>query len=225
MSPPYKSGMDVLYKNTAHGTIEPARISEVHLDDIEPYYSIRLINDNGREKQTDSSHIISNIEKGNADDKDPEEGCCSSISTEDDCSASTNKTEKNNESAGVDKQQIIRTAPLYKSGMNVYYKNTTHGTIEPARISGVHLDDIQPYYSIRLVYDGREKQTDHAHIMLTLNGVECCNNFDNDHVRNNERMGEREPLATTRREDHDSEKEGGGGGVMVRFCNFLADCF
>eukprot|EP00585_Thalassiosira_rotula_P017064 CAMPEP_0196190874 /NCGR_PEP_ID=MMETSP0911-20130528/47159_1 /TAXON_ID=49265 /ORGANISM="Thalassiosira rotula, Strain GSO102" /LENGTH=100 /DNA_ID=CAMNT_0041462815 /DNA_START=63 /DNA_END=362 /DNA_ORIENTATION=- len=99
-------------------------------------------------------------------------------------------------------------SPPYKSGMEILYKNTAHGTIEPARISEVHLDDIEPYYSIRLINDGgsREKQTDNAHIMLTLNGVECCNDFENGHVRNNERMGEREPLATTRRkEDNYSE--------------------
>lgn len=53
--PLYEAGMAVDYTNAA-GTIR-AEILDVHLDDLmEPYYSIRL--KDGREKQTDNSHIM-----------------------------------------------------------------------------------------------------------------------------------------------------------------------
>lgn len=57
-----------------------------------------------------------------------------------------------------------KTVPLYDAGMAVDYTNAA-GTMR-AEILDVHLDDLmEPYYSIRLK-DGREKQTDNAHIML-----------------------------------------------------------
>ena len=58
-----------------------------------------------------------------------------------------------------------KTVPLYDKGIDVYYKN--FAGIQPAHILSNHLDDLlDPYYSIRLE-DGREKQTDNAHIRLT----------------------------------------------------------
>ena len=69
--------MNVFYKNTAYGTIQSARISEVHPDDAEPYYSIRLMDDS-REKQTDNAHVRLILKEGGEDDSD-EEGmtaCC-----------------------------------------------------------------------------------------------------------------------------------------------------
>jgi hypothetical protein len=59
-----------------------------------------------------------------------------------------------------------KMVPMYKAGMDVYYKS--NGVIvSSAHILDVHLDDLlEPYYSIRLE-DGREKQTDNAHITLT----------------------------------------------------------
>jgi len=57
--PLYKAGTNVLYKNTAQGALQPARIVKVHLDDIEPYYTIKIAGDNngGREKQTDNARL------------------------------------------------------------------------------------------------------------------------------------------------------------------------
>lgn len=58
-----------------------------------------------------------------------------------------------------------KTVPLYEVGMSVFYKNAA-GT-QPAEILAAHLDDLlDPFYDVRLE-DGREKQTDNAHISLT----------------------------------------------------------
>ncbi|EJK52552.1 hypothetical protein THAOC_28156, partial [Thalassiosira oceanica] len=63
-----------------------------------------------------------------------------------------------------------KTVPLYDKGIDVYYKN--FAGIQPAHILSNHLDDLlDPYYSIRLE-DGREKQTDNAHIRLTAKDFE-----------------------------------------------------
>jgi len=57
-----------------------------------------------------------------------------------------------------------KMVPMYEAGMHVRYKNAAG--IQPAEILGAHLDDLmEPYYSIRLE-DGREKQTDNAHILM-----------------------------------------------------------
>jgi len=57
---------------------------------------------------------------------------------------------------------------MYEVGMHVRYKNAAG--IQPAEILGAHLDDLmEPYYSIRLE-DGKEKQTDNAHIMIEAEG-------------------------------------------------------
>ena len=66
-------------------------------------------------------------------------------------------------------QYAKKQAPSYKAGMDVFYKNSNLGTVQQARILDVHLDDeLVPYYSIRLLDDGREKQTDDAHLRLSL---------------------------------------------------------
>jgi hypothetical protein len=57
-----------------------------------------------------------------------------------------------------------RMVPLYKAEMDVYYRGPQGVTV--AHIVKTHLDDLlEPYYTIRLE-DGREKQTDNAHISL-----------------------------------------------------------
>mmetsp|Transcript_50368 Transcript_50368/g.107272 ORF Transcript_50368/g.107272 Transcript_50368/m.107272 type:complete len:193 (+) Transcript_50368:115-693(+) len=188
--PTYKSGTEVLYKNTAHGTLERARISEVHLDDVEPYYSIRLL-DEGREKQTDDSRLFA-LEDG-AERRLAERG---GTSTEG--GGRPVQTEQNR---GV--QKFV--PPLYKAGMNVFYKNIAYGTIDPARIVEVHLDDVEPYYSIRLAGDGREKQTDDSRIILAFNDGEA---------------EEREPFASSM-EEGDSVDD----GSMVCCIRLLARFF
>jgi len=61
-----------------------------------------------------------------------------------------------------------KMVPMYEVGMHVRYKNAAG--IQPAKILGAHLDDLmEPYYSIRFE-DGREKQTDNAHIMMEAGG-------------------------------------------------------
>ena len=57
-----------------------------------------------------------------------------------------------------------KLVPLYKAEMDVYYRGPQGVTT--AHIVKTHLDDLlEPYYTIRLE-DGREKQTDNAHISL-----------------------------------------------------------
>ncbi|KAL3796977.1 hypothetical protein HJC23_000730 [Cyclotella cryptica] len=57
-----------------------------------------------------------------------------------------------------------KVVPLYKTDMEVYYRGPQG--ITTALILSTHLDDLlEPYYTIRLP-DGREKQTDNAHISL-----------------------------------------------------------
>jgi hypothetical protein len=63
-----------------------------------------------------------------------------------------------------------KIVPLYKAEMDVYYRGPQG--IEIAHILSTHLDDLlEPYYTIRLE-DGREKQTDNAHISLEKPVVE-----------------------------------------------------
>lgn len=62
-----------------------------------------------------------------------------------------------------------KTVPLYEAGMALNYKNA-EGVTE-CTILTVHLDDLlEPYYDVRLK-DGREKQTDNAHLMLKPDNV------------------------------------------------------
>jgi len=64
-----------------------------------------------------------------------------------------------------------KTVPKYASGMTLYYKNAMTG-IQGCTILTAHLDDLlDPYYDVKLE-DGREKQTDNAHLMLTLDDDE-----------------------------------------------------
>lgn len=57
-----------------------------------------------------------------------------------------------------------KMVPLYKAEMDVYYRGPQGITV--AHIVKAHFDDLlEPYYTIRLE-DGREKQTDNAHISL-----------------------------------------------------------
>ena len=59
-----------------------------------------------------------------------------------------------------------KIVPIYKADMDVYYRGPQGITV--ARILKTHLDDLlDPYYTIRLE-DGREKQTDNAHISLEM---------------------------------------------------------
>jgi len=58
-----------------------------------------------------------------------------------------------------------KTVPMFKAGTDVRYRGANDDVL-PARVLDVHLDGLlEPYYTIRLE-DGREKQTDSAHIML-----------------------------------------------------------
>jgi len=60
-----------------------------------------------------------------------------------------------------------QSCPQYRKGTNVWYRDST-GALQRARILASHQDDsLEPYYSIRLP-DGREKQTDNAHIRLSV---------------------------------------------------------
>lgn len=58
------------------------------------------------------------------------------------------------------------SVPKYEVGRTLYYKNALTG-IQGCTVLTVYLDDLLlPYYDVKLE-DGREKQTDNAHLMLT----------------------------------------------------------
>lgn len=60
----------------------------------------------------------------------------------------------------------------HEKGSKVLYKSRG-SLLEEALIQAVHFDDVlEPYYTIRIVKDGREKQTDDAHIIPFSNEYE-----------------------------------------------------
>ena len=136
---------------------------EVHLDDVQPYYTIRL-KDDDREKQTDDSWLRTMsllFEREEFDSTNAEK-----IIT---CNARTTTTPAIEMIRITTQSGTAKFVPLYKAGTNVLYKNTAQGALQPARIVKVHLDDIEPYYTIKIAGDnngGREKQTDNARLRL-----------------------------------------------------------
>lgn len=66
----------------------------------------------------------------------------------------------------------MRHYQRYQKGTQILYTSSDRAA-EEATILGVHLDDLlEPYYTI-LLEDGREKQTDHAHLSMLTNGGDC----------------------------------------------------
>ena len=58
-----------------------------------------------------------------------------------------------------------KTVPLYHAGMKVLYNHPGNG-IQPAEVVEAHLDEyLVPYYTIRLVDGGKEKQTINDYIV------------------------------------------------------------
>jgi hypothetical protein len=65
--PLYKASMDVNYRND--NDIQECKILTVHHDKtLEPYYTIRLLD--GKEKQTDNTHITLRLQDGKGCDED-----------------------------------------------------------------------------------------------------------------------------------------------------------
>jgi hypothetical protein len=65
-----------------------------------------------------------------------------------------------------------RIVPLYKVGMDVYYRNDNG--IQEYKILTMHHDDpLKPYYTVRLL-DKKEKWTDITHITLRLQDGKKC---------------------------------------------------
>jgi len=107
-------------------------------------------------------------------------------------SSTTTSSSNNNNAVGTiqikDAQNNLTSIPIYKQNTKLYYKQGgSNVSLVPVQIMKVHLDDIEPYYTIRLLNDDsgngsssgrgggegrregcREKQTDNDH--LTLNG-------------------------------------------------------
>lgn len=82
--------------------------------------------------------------------------------------ASTNDSAaKDAEGEATEQSQSKATPEMYTKGTRVYYKKQNEDAVS-ARILDAHLDDeLVPYYTIQLE-DGREKQTDHARIFISL---------------------------------------------------------
>ena len=65
-----------------------------------------------------------------------------------------------------------KTVPMYAPQTQLYYRNAQG--IQRATVLETHLDDLlEPYYSI-LLEDGKEKQTDNAHLMLAIPEAVCA---------------------------------------------------
>ena len=71
-----------------------------------------------------------------------------------------------------------KAVPMYEAGMVVDYTNS--GSTQTCAILSAHLDDLmEPYYTVRLE-DGREKQTDNAHISLRRSEEDVFLNSEGD---------------------------------------------
>ncbi|KAL3937816.1 MAG: hypothetical protein SGBAC_007144 [Bacillariaceae sp.] len=128
----------IVYYTSSDGKNERAKILKIHLDDaLVPFYDIRLT-ESGKEKQTDDAHLSRLTDQLFSTDSSPPE----STSTAD-VSTGTNQVQK--QSRFVENQVV-------------YYTN--NGENEKAKILSIHLDDeLIPFYDIRLVESGTEKQT------------------------------------------------------------------
>jgi len=110
----------------------------------------------------------------------------------------------------------FKTVPLYEAGMVVRYKNAAG--VVGCTILKVHLDDLlDPYYDVRLE-DGREKQTDNAHIMLALeNGEEEKEEKEEGGEEEvSKEAGEEERAEPEQQHLEKEEEEGGGEGEEAR---------
>ena len=79
----------------------------------------------------------------------------------------------------------IQRSTQYKEGQTVLYKNS-QGLTSKATIQAIHYDnDLQPYYTITFL-NGRERQTDDAHLspLDTANTIITNNNDDNTATNN-----------------------------------------
>ena len=88
-------------------------------------------------------------------------------------STSTSTTSSSNNNNAVNTIQIKnKQYKIYKQNTKLYYKQGGSSTsLVPVQIIKVHLDDIEPYYTIRLLGNEsgnncREKQTDNDHLTL-----------------------------------------------------------
>jgi len=98
-----------------------------------------------------------------------------------------------------------KMVPMYEVGMHVRYKNAAG--IQSAEILGAHLDDLmEPYYSIRLE-DGREKQTDNAHIMMEAGGEEEKNEGQKEEGGGNEEKSKEEASKEVVDNEHEWKKK------------------
>lgn len=99
-----------------------------------------------------------------------------------------------------------KMVPRYAAQTKLYYKNAQG--IQMATVLESHLDDLlDPYYTI-LLEDGREKQTDNAHLMMTLpdgEGVEEKTEEQNEEMKDKKEVLE-ESDASKERESSTSEK-------------------
>jgi len=142
---------------------------KVHLDDVEPYYTIWL-KDDGREKQTNDSRLLRTTMMSDSNDAEiitaegPTHTPLSTIDPGIEIMICINNAENSSGTAATTTEFI----PLYKAGTDILYKNAIEGVLQPPRIAKVHLDNIKPYYTIKMAGDngGREKQTDNTRLWL-----------------------------------------------------------
>ena len=162
--PMYKVGMDVHYKRN---DVElSAKVLEDHLDDI----TVRT----GTGTRRRSSRLSVEGDGGNGT-----ANASWDAMTPPSPARPPNSIEKSTHPSSIvpDNNQVAvlqvqcktedggnKMVPMYRVGMDVYYKRNDN--VESAKILEVYLDDLlEPYYTIELE-DGREKQTDNAHLTV-----------------------------------------------------------
>lgn len=147
----YAENDQVLYVSS-NGDSESATILKVHLDDqLVPFYDIKL-HSSDREKQTDDAHLKPLVSR-----------------------RKNSKPAKHSEPpprrSSMGSMGSLRSPKSVKAKTKSYVENdkvlyvSSNGDNESATILKVHLDDqLVPFYDIRLLSSGREKQTDEAHL-------------------------------------------------------------
>jgi hypothetical protein len=184
----------VVYYTSNDGMKEKAKILKIHLDDeLVPFYDIRM-EDSGKEKQTDDSHVSSLTEDLFKSTLTPKERGRSDSADTEISEITTDRSTRNarpgrlsmrgkksvrsrsydmSESLDDDFPDATASKSQAKNGVQnsrfmenqVVYYTSNDGLKEKAKILKIHLDDhLVPFYDIRIEDSGKEKQTDDAHL-------------------------------------------------------------
>jgi len=129
---------------------------------------------------TSSQSVLSDLASFFSTPSTPTEISKNNTNNENECSieiAMTNDVPTNN-IFPINSNNTIQSSTQYKEGQTVLYTNS-QGLTSKATIQAIHYDnDLQPYYTITFL-NGRERQTDDAHLSpITINNI-ATNNMSN----------------------------------------------